>query len=142
MGKVNTTRARWVEGHRFVVTTGSGHAMVLDNPGREDGAAASPMEMVLAAAAGCTGIDVVAILEKMRQPLESLEVEVTGTRREEHPRVYTAVEITYRVRGEGLDPKKVLRAVALSEERYCSVTAMLRPAVEVRTVVEVNGERL
>ena len=139
MATTNTVRARWIEGHRFLVATGSGHTVVLDNPGREDGAAPSPMEMVLAAVAGCTGIDVVAILEKMRQPLEGLEIEVRGVRREAHPRIYERVEIVYRAHGEGLDPAKVRRAVELSEGKYCSVSAMVAPAVPIEVVVEVNG---
>ena len=135
-------RVRWVEGHRFLATTGSGFSLVLDNPQREDGAAAAPMELVLVSLAGCTGVDVVAILDKMRQPLERLEVEVKGCRRDEHPKIYTDVTVVYRVWGEGLDPKKVRRAVELSESKYCSVSAMLRETADLGSRVELNGEPL
>ncbi len=134
------TRVRWVEGHRFVATTGSGFSLVLDNPHREDGAAASPMELMLVSLAGCTGVDVVAILEKMRQPLEDLEVEVEGFRRAEHPRVFTTIQVVYRARGAELKPKRLLRAVRLSEEKFCSVSEMLRASAELQIRVELNGE--
>ncbi|NOZ93648.1 MAG: OsmC family protein [Acidobacteria bacterium] len=133
------TRVRWVEDHRFVATTGSGFSLVLDNPHREGGAAASPMELLLVSLAGCTGVDVVAILDKMRQPLERFEVEVEGFRAEEHPRVYTRVAVVYRGWGE-VAPKKLLKAVELSEEKYCSVTEMLRPTAKIEIRVELNGE--
>jgi len=136
------TRVKWVEGHRFVATTGSGFSLVLDNPHREDGAAASPMELLLVSLAGCTGVDVVAILEKMRQPLDRFEVEVEGFRAPEHPRVYTEVEVTFRAWGEGLAPAKLRRAVALSEEKFCSVSAMLKPTATIRVHIELNGEPL
>jgi len=136
------SRVRWVEGHRFVATTGSGFSLVLDNPHREDGAAASPMELFLVSLAGCTGVDVVAILDKMRQPFDALEVTVEGKRAEEHPRVYTEVTVVYRARGEKLDPKKLLRAVELSEGKFCSVSAMLKATAEVRVRVELNGDTI
>ncbi len=132
------TRVRWVEEHRFVATTGSGFSLVLDNPHREGGAAASPMELLLVSLAGCTGVDVVAILEKMRQPLERFEVEVEGWRAEKHPRVYTVLDVVYRAEG-ALDPKKLLKAVELSEGKYCSVSEMLRPTSKINIRVELNG---
>ncbi len=134
------TRVRWVEGHRFVATTGSGFSLVLDNPHRQDGAAASPMELMLVSLAGCTGVDVVAILEKMRQPLEDLEVEVEGFRRDEHPKVFTTIQVVYRARGADLNPKKLLRAVKLSEEKFCSASEMLKASAELEIRVELNGE--
>lgn len=97
------------------------------------------MEALLVALGGCTGMDVVSILQKMREPLEGLEVEIAGHRAEEHPRVYTDIEIRYSVRGEGLDPEKVRRAVELSAQRYCSVGNMLGKAARLSYRVEVNG---
>jgi len=135
------TRVRWVEDHRFVATTGSGFSLVLDNPHREGGAAASPMELLLVSLAGCTGVDVVAILEKMRQPVERFEVAVEGLRAEDHPRVYTQVDVVYRAWGE-VAPKKLQKAVGLSEGKYCSVTAMLRPNATINIRVELNGEEI
>lgn len=131
--------ATWLAGHRFLATTGTGFSIVMDDPSRDDGAAASPMDHILAALAGCTGIDVVSILAKMRQPLERLEIGVEGTRRDEEPRVYTAIAVVVRAWGADLDPAKVSRAVELSAGKYCSVSAMLEGSAEINTRVEVNG---
>jgi putative redox protein len=83
------------------------------------------MEMLLVALGACTATDVVIILEKKRQKLESLEVEVSGERAAEPPRVWTKLEVVYRLRG-ALDEKAVRDAIELSEAKYCSVSAMLR----------------
>lgn len=85
------------------------------------------METLLIALGGCTGADVVGILEKMRAPLEGLTITVTGERAETHPKVFTRIHLRYEVRGKGLTPRQVERAVRLSQEKYCSVAAMLRP---------------
>lgn len=87
--------------------------------------ATSPVELLLLAGASCSGSDVVGILEKMRVVLRSLDVEVEGTRREEHPRRLTAVHFRFRASGAGVDEAKVRRAVDLSLEKYCSVMASL-----------------
>lgn len=96
--------------------------------GLDDGP--SPMEAVLMAAGGCTGVDVVSTLEKMRQPLEGLEISVHGTRREEHPRYYEEIVIKYHLVGK-LDAAKVERAIELSLSKYCSVTGGLEPKATV-----------
>jgi putative redox protein len=88
-----------------------------------------PMELVLIALGSCTAMDVTGILRKMRAPFTGLTVTVRGERVDEHPRVFSAIELEYAVRGAGLDPAMVERAIRLSQERYCSVSAMLRPAV-------------
>ena len=96
----------------------------LDEPGQ----GATPMELLALALAGCTGMDVVSILQKMRQPLEGLRVEVHGEKADEHPKRFVALEVVYYLKG-ALDEKKVQRAIGLSETKYCSVAATLRPAV-------------
>lgn len=101
-----------------------------------NGNAVGPMEGVLLSAAGCSTIDIVMILEKMRQPLESIEVEVEGKRREEIPRIFTHMHLHYILRGN-LKDKKVKEAVDLSIEKYCSVVIMLAKAVEVSTSYEI-----
>ena len=85
----------------------------------------SPMELILIGVAGCTGMDVVSILGKKRQKFDKFEIKVRGKRAETHPRVYTEIEVTYEFWGEQLDPKMVEQAIHLSEEKYCSVSAML-----------------
>jgi putative redox protein len=92
----------------------------------------TPMQTLLLALGACTGMDVVSILTKMRQPLEDFRVEVHGERRDEHPRVYTAIEVVYRFKGD-LDESRVRRAIELSETRYCPVEGMMRPDVPIRS---------
>lgn len=116
-----------------------GQHLFMDNGGGRgaDGRpsyAASPMDLALAAIAGCTAMDVVDILKKARQPFTKLVVHADGDRAAEHPRRYTAVTLTYEVHGD-VDPKVLDRAVQLSEEKYCSVSATFRLPCEVRTVV-------
>ncbi len=103
----------------------------------EVGAGATPMELLAVALGGCTAMDVVSILQKMRQPLEDLQVEVSGEKADEHPKRYLTLEIVYRLKGD-LDEHRVKRAIELSESRYCSVQATLRPGVRIssRFVIE------
>jgi putative redox protein len=98
----------------------------LDEPGQ----GATPMELLAVALAGCTGMDVVSILQKMRQPLEALRIEVHGEKADEHPKRFVSLEVVYHLSGP-LDEKKVQRAIELSETKYCSVEATLRPAVSI-----------
>ena len=103
-------------------------AITVDGDGE---AGPSPMITLLLAVAGCSGADVVVILKKMRVDLQSLAVEVTGTRRDEEPRRYTGVRFCFRLAGEGLDAAKAERAVQLSLDKYCSVVASLAPDIAV-----------
>lgn len=134
-----TMIATWTDGMRFVHRSASGHAVVTDAPVDKGGggSAPSPMELVILGLIGCTGVDVVSILKKMRQPLESCEVEAVSERAEDHPRVYTRIRVTYTLRGD-LDPKKVERAVELSEQTFCSVSAMLRGTTEITSEIRIN----
>ena len=86
---------------------------------------------LLLAVASCSGADVVTILEKMRVTLRELRIEVSGNRREEHPRRYTAIHLEYRLRGDGLDEAKARRAIELSIEKYCSVIHSLASDIPV-----------
>jgi putative redox protein len=104
-------------------------------PSEQDGAA--PMELALMALAGCTGMDVVSILEKKRQPARSLEIRVRGIRGEDHPRIYTDIEIEFILSGEALTPEAVARAIELSETKYCSVGGMLSRAARIRTSFKI-----
>lgn len=101
-----------------------------------NGNAVGPMEGVLLSAAGCSTIDIVMILEKMRQSLESISVQVEGTRQEEIPRVFTDIHLHYILKGK-LKDKKVAEAVDLSINKYCSVVLMLAKAVKVTTSYEI-----
>ena len=97
----------------------------------------SPMELILVGLAGCTGIDVISTLRKQRQPLENLKVRIQGKRAESYPRVYTEIEITYLLWGRGLKQKAIERAIRLSEEKYCSVSAMMQATAKISTSYQV-----
>jgi len=125
----------------FVAVTPSGHAQVLET-NSERHSAASPLELLLVALGGCTGVDVVSILKKKRERVTDYRVEVVGHRRDEHPRAYTRIEVRHVLRGRGLSEKAVARAIELSETKYCSVAATLRPAAEIVSSYEIieDGE--
>jgi putative redox protein len=118
-----TASVRWVADEQFLAMTPSGHAVPFDSD-RGKNSAPGPMEMLLAALGSCTATDVVSILKKKRQPLESLEVQVSGERADSPPRVWTKIEVVYRLRG-ALDEKAVKDAIELSQSKYCSVSVML-----------------
>ena len=105
----------------------------------DNGSAPGPMLTLLLAVAGCTSVDVVLILEKMRVQLASLSVEAEGLRRDEDPRRYDAIHFRYHISGEGLDDAKAQRAVSLSVEKYCSVLYTLAPDLAISYDVEVGG---
>jgi putative redox protein len=120
----------------FIGISPGGHAQVIETD-RGRAAAATPMEMLLLALGGCTAVDVVSILKKKRERVTAYRVEVSGTRREEHPRAYTRVEVRHVVTGKGVSERAVAQAVELSETKYCSVAATLRPGVEIVTSYEI-----
>jgi putative redox protein len=126
--------AVWQSGTVFTVTAGSGHRLVTDGDAE---ASASPMELMLAALAGCTGADVIDILRKKRQAVTGLEVRVHGDRAETHPRVYTHVDVLFIVTGRNIQPEAVRRSIELSREKYCSVTAMFRSTATVTCRYEI-----
>ncbi len=114
----------WIGEEKFVATSPSGHAITIDSD-RASNKAPGPMELVLMALGACTATDVVSILKKKRQKLESLEVICSGERATEPPTVWIKLEVLYRLRGV-LDEAAVKRAIELSEQKYCSVSAMLQ----------------
>jgi putative redox protein len=128
----------WESGMRFLAHADSGHGLVLDSTARPGHLGASPMELIAIAVGGCTAMDVVAILQKMRQPLAGLDVLVNGERAESNPKYFTDLKITYRIRGRGLDRDKVARAVELSHSTYCSALASLRPDCRVTSTLEIE----
>ncbi|ANJ67808.1 peroxiredoxin [Halothiobacillus diazotrophicus] len=134
-------RVKWVEGMAFMAEADSGHGIMLDGSpeigGRNLGA--RPMEMVLMGLGGCTAIDVMVILGKQRQPVEDCWIELEADRAEvAAPKVFTKIHLHYVVKGQGLDPKQVERAVKLSADKYCSVSAMLKSTVEITYDFEVR----
>ncbi len=96
-----------------------------------------PMQMLLVSLAGCTGVDVVNILKKKRVKLQNLRVEVSGERADTHPKVYTDIHVFYSIWGESIKPKDVEQAIELSEEKYCSVSAMLRSTASIHSDYQI-----
>ncbi|HXU36267.1 MAG TPA: OsmC family protein [Blastocatellia bacterium] len=131
-------RLRYAGGEAFVAESQSGHAMVTSFA--HELAAPSPMELLLIALGGCTGADVVGILEKKRQRVTGYEIEVRAERRAEHPRIYTKIEVVHRVRGHNVDPKALAHAVELSETKYCSVSALLGASAELSMRYEIQDD--
>ena len=135
-------RIKWIEGMTFTAESESGHAIVIDGKkevgGRNLGM--TPMEMVLLGTAGCTAFDVVYILKRGRQPVEDCVVTIEAERAESHPKVFTKVHIHYTLRGRGLAPEQVARAVRLSAETYCSASAMVARTAEVTHDFEIVSE--
>jgi putative redox protein len=121
---VQTASVKWFGEQKFIAISPSGHAVAVDSD-RETNKAPGPMELVLMALGACTATDIVIILAKKRQNLQSLEVVCSGERAKEPPTVWTKLEILYRLRGN-LDEGAVKHAIQLSEEKYCSVSAMLQ----------------
>ena|SRR5260221_14140791 len=102
------------------------------------GAGPQPHRLLLLAMAGCTAMDVLAILRKKRQQVSVLSVEVQGSRADQHPKVYTRFEVLYRLRGTNIDPQAVARAIQLSTTRYCPVIGLLGKVAEVSTRYEIE----
>jgi putative redox protein len=116
-----------VQGITFVAKGNSNHWVTMDGSTELGGnlAGSTPKELVLMALAGCTAMDVVPILKKKRAPLQKLEIQVQGTERDEHPRIFTKIHLEYIFYGDGLKTEDVERAIELSATKYCSVSAIL-----------------
>jgi putative redox protein len=127
-------KAIWTDNQRFLGVASSGHGIVVDGD-RKTGN--SPMELVLIALCGCTGYDVASILGKKREPFTSIEVRAEAERAATPPTVYTEIRLVYRV-GGNVSHKAVEDAVRLSEEKYCSVAAMLHQTVKISYVIEYS----
>jgi putative redox protein len=118
-------------GLAFKAEGGSGFALRVD--GISGPEAASPMELVALASGTCTAMDVIDILRKKRQDVTGFEVNVLGVRAEEHPKVFTEIDLEYVVSGHQIDPKAVERSIELSLTKYCSVNAMLEHSVKINS---------
>ncbi|HZW96808.1 MAG TPA: OsmC family protein [Candidatus Eremiobacteraceae bacterium] len=132
-----SAKARWTDGERFLGEATSRHALVMDAASEKT--ASTPMELVLIALCGCTAYDVVSILHKKREPFTSLEVRAEAERATEPPSVYTKIKLIYRIGGK-VSRKAAEDAVRLSEEKYCSVSAMLNKTAKITTEIEYADE--
>ncbi|MGD9560787.1 MAG: OsmC family protein [Pyrinomonadaceae bacterium] len=123
----------------FIGIPPSGHAQVMD-ANSERRSAATPLENLLVAVAGCTAFDVQSILKKKRQDVTDYYVEITGHRRDSHPRAFVRLDVKHVVRGRGISEKAVADAIKLSDDTYCSVAATVRPTAEIVTSFEIIEE--
>ena len=132
-------RVKWVEQRTFLGESGSGHSVVMDGApdagGRDLGV--RPMEMLLLGMGGCTAFDVVDILQKGREPVEDVVIELSGERADDTPKVFTKIGVKYIITGKGLNPDKVERAVHLSAGKYCSATVMMGATAEITHTIEI-----
>ncbi len=135
-------RVSLMEGMQFVGTTPSEHLIAMDamEEGGGVNAGARPLELLLVALGGCTGMDVISILRKKRELVTGYDIVVRAERAEEHPRVYTSITVEHVVRGKGISADAVERAIQLSDEKYCSVGAMLRQAAKITTSYSIVEE--
>lgn len=132
-------KMNWAGGLKFEGTSAFGHRIATDGSksagGQEDGY--KPTELLLYAMAGCAGIDIVRILQKQKQKLTSLEIEVTAHQNEDYPRPFHTVEVKFIARGDSLDEKKLAMAIELSESKYCVVSQTVANMAKVTTSYEI-----
>lgn len=132
---------KWLGNRHFEAVGDSGHTIHMDAKPEDGGENRGnrPMELLLAGLAGCTGIDIAMILERMRQPLKGLEIDIDGVRRDTYPQAFTDIHVTYRITGN-VEPDKAWRAIRLSEEKYCSASASLSATIVPKLVL--NGDEI
>jgi putative redox protein len=146
MDQTLSSTVEFLNGMAFRATSSSGHSIDLDASADVGGMnrGPRPMELFLLGLGGCTGMDVISILRKMRQDVTAYSVRVHGERADEHPRVFTDITVEHVVRGRGVNPDLVRKAVELSATRYCPGAAMLGKVARIeesyRIVDEISGD--
>ncbi|MFH1466123.1 MAG: OsmC family protein [Pseudomonadota bacterium] len=137
------TRVTWKEGMAFAADL-DGFSISMDASPEHGGANRGPRPkgLTLVSLGGCTGMDVITILTRMRQQVTGLEVVVDSEIASDHPKRFETITVRYELTGVDLDPGRVRRAVQMSEHTYCGVSASLRPGVQLRSEIWINGERL
>lgn len=137
--KVKRASVRWVEGKEFEATTESNHRVTMDTAiqfgGKNQGP--TPMELLLLGLGGCTGMNVIGILQKKREAVTSLEIRVEAVHADTSPTIFTDIDLIYIVHGKDVSPKAVEEAIHLSETKYCGASAMLGRAANIKTRFEI-----
>ena len=135
-----SAKMKWSGGMKFEGRTAFGHTIATDTAKSAGGGESGykPSELVLFGLAGCTGVDVISILKKMQQQVDSLEIEVTGHQNDEYPKPFHTIEVKYIFTGTDLDPEKVARAIELSETKYCMVSQTVQFPGKVTTSFQIN----
>jgi putative redox protein len=133
---------RYTGGLSFIGRGETNHWVAMDGPPELNGedAGSRPKELLLLALGGCTGADVASVLNKRRVRFRKLEVAIAAESATEHPRVFTRIGITYRFEGDDIPVAEIERAIHLSQDKYCMVSAMLRRAVPIEWAAEINGQ--
>jgi putative redox protein len=131
-------KVTWFGGKQFVGVDSSKHAVVISTQDEANATGMKPSDLLLVALAGCTAVDVVSILEKKRQDLQGLEINIKGEQDSGPPWTFRRIEIEYVVKGRGIKEKAVADAIELSEERYCSVSATVKGVAEVVTSFRIE----
>lgn len=132
---MGTTTVKWIEGKQFIGIDSTHHSVVLSTP--DEGIGIKPSELLLIAVAACSAVDVVEILTKKRMPLTSLEITTSGEQDADPPWTFRKIHMHFRVSGKNLTAQALTQAIALSEEKYCSVAATLRSTAEITTAFEI-----
>jgi len=133
----------WIGPGLRLVGEADDRAIVVDHalPGTDrEETGLRPMQLLLVGLCGCTGMDVISIMRKKRQPFTGLQVQATAERAEEHPRVYTHIHLEFVVMGEGVDPAALERSIELSQTKYCPASAMLGEVAEITTSYRIVKE--
>lgn len=132
----------WNEGLRFIGITESGHSVVLDSKKEVGGfeSAPTPMELLSISLLGCTAMDVISILKKMRENVQDFRLFFEGKRSEQHPKVLTYIKIIYQFKGKNLNPENLRKAVELSQQKYCSVSNMLKKSTPIEYEIKIIDE--
>lgn len=131
-----------VRGITFIGKAASGHWVTMDGPADFEGsnAATRPKELILIGLGGCTGADVASILNKMKVKLDRFIINIDAEVAQEHPKVFTKIHLTYKFWGNDLEVSNIEKAIFLSQDKYCSVTAMLKKAVKITHSFEINPD--
>ena len=135
-----TAYLKQIKGITFAGKTDSNHWITMDGPEEFGGSNAGirPKELLLLALAGCTASDVITILTKKRTPLDDFEINIKADISDEHPQVFTKIDLEYVFYGNDLNTKDIERAIELSQTKYCAVTAMLEKAIEIKHSYKIN----
>lgn len=139
--KKETTSVKWTDGMSFEADV-DGYKIQMDSDpdfgGQGRGPKPKPLMMV--ALAGCTGMDLVSLMNKMRVPYSSLNIIVEGDLTEEHPKHFTKMKVIYEITGDDIDRKKVEKAVSMSKEKYCGVSHSYKSVMEIEYEIRINPE--
>jgi putative redox protein len=135
---MSTATVKWIEGKQFIGVDSTQHSVVLSTP--DEGIGIKPSELLLIAVASCSAVDVVEILTKKRMQLTHLEISSSGEQDQDPPWTFRKIHLHYKIGGKSLTEKAVAQAIQLSEEKYCSVAATIRPTAQITTDFEILEE--